>query len=243
MARVSGATARTSGSKVPRGRAACSYGRVVDLESSRHDLRRWIVCVSVGEGVGFAIAAGVAILAMVGGVDDPARFLLVIAAGACEGAALATGQYLGMRTGRPLPAHWIGATAIGAAVAWTLGLLPSTLGLDLGTPAVLVLVLIGAVALLGSIPVAQWLALARRDTFRWVPVNMGAWAISILWTFAPSPFVDERSPVALIAALYVLAGVLMAVTFACLTAPLARTLFTATRLRGTARSSPVRRRS
>ena len=44
-------------------------------------------------------------------------------------------------------------------------------------------------------------------------------AVSILWTFAPSPFIDERSPVALVVALYVAAGVLMAVTFACLTAP------------------------
>lgn len=181
--------------------------------------------MSIGEGVGFAIATGVAILTIVGGVDERVRFLLVVAGGACEGAALATGQFLGMRTGRPRAGRWIGATAVAAAVAWTLGLLPSTLGVDFGSPASIVLVVIGAVVLLASIPVAQWLALARRGTFRWVPVNMGAWAVSILWTFAPSPFVDEQSPVAYTATLFVLAGVLMAVTFACLTAPLARTLF------------------
>lgn len=183
--------------------------------------------MSIGEGVGFAIAAGAATLIFAAGIADPAALLLVIAAGACEGAALATGQFLGMRTGRPPAARWIGATALGAAVAWTLGMMPSTLGLDIGSPWVIVVVVIGALVLLASIPVAQWLALARPRTFRWVPVNMGAWAVSVLWTIAPSPFVDERSPVALIVALYVIAGVLMAVTFACLTAPLARTLFLA----------------
>ena len=183
------------------------------------------MAVSIGEGVGFAIAGGVAILTIVGGIDDPARYLLIVAAGACEGAALATGQVLGMRTDRPPAGRWIGATAVAAALAWTLGLLPSTLGLDIGSPGAAVLVVIGAVVLLASIPVAQWLAMARRGTFRWVPVNMGAWAVAILWTFAPSPFIDERSPIALVAALFVLAGVLMAVTFAWLTAPLARKLF------------------
>lgn len=221
----------------------------MDLPNSRHDLRRWIVSVSIGEGAGFAIAAGVATLTFAAGIDNPAALLLVIAAGACEGAALATGQFLGMRTGRPPAARWIAATAIGAAAAWTLGMMPSTLALDLGSPWMVALVVGGGLVLLATIPVVQWLALARPRTFRWVPVNMGAWAVAVLWTIAPSPFVDERSPVALIVTLYVIAGALMAVTFACLTAPLARTLFfpadlPATERRpGTGRSSPVRPRS
>jgi len=74
-----------------------------------------------------------------------------------------------------------------------------------------------------SIPLAHWLVLARPHTFRWVPVNVGAWAVSILWTFAQSPLVDEQSLVALVAALT--EGVLMAVTFACLPAGVARGLF------------------
>jgi hypothetical protein len=190
-------------------------------------VRRWIVSVSIGEGVGFAIATSVAILTIVGGLDDPARFVLVIAGGACEGAALAIGQYLGMRTGRPPMGRWVGVTTAAAALAWTLGLLPSTLGLDVGTAPALVIVLlvVGALVLLASIPVAQWLALRRPNAFRWVPVNMAAWAVAILWTVAPSPFIDERSPIALIATLYVVAGILMAVTFASITAPVARRLF------------------
>ena len=193
----------------------------------RHDRRalRWILAVSIGEATGFAVAAGVAVLTIVAGIDDPVRLVLVIAAGALEGTALAIGQYAGMGAGRPPAGWWIAATAMAAAFAWTLGMLPSTLGIDLSSPGALVLVAIGAVLLLVSIPLAQWLVLARPRTARWVPVNAGAWLVSILWTFAPSPFIDERSPVPLVVALYVTAGVLMAVTFASLTAPLALRLF------------------
>ena len=193
----------------------------------RHDRRalRWILAVSIGEATGFAVAAGVAVLTIVAGIDDPVRLVLVIAAGALEGTALAIGQYAGMRADRPPAGWWIAATAVAAAFAWTLGMLPSTLGVDLSSPGTLVLLAFGAVLLLVSIPLAQWLVLARPGTARWVPVNAGAWLVSILWTFAPSPFIDERSPVPLVVALYVTAGVLMAVTFACLTAPLALRLF------------------
>ena len=181
--------------------------------------------MSIGEATGFAVAAGVAVLTIVAGIDDPVRLVLVIAAGALEGTALAIGQYAGMRADRPPAGWWIAATAVAAAFAWTLGMLPSTLGVDLSSPGTLVLLAIGAVLLLVSIPLAQWLVLARPRTARWVPVNAGAWLVSILWTFAPSPFIDERSPASLVVALYVTAGVLMAVTFACLTAPLALRLF------------------
>ncbi|KRE31144.1 hypothetical protein [Agromyces sp. Soil535] len=191
----------------------------------RRDALRWILAVSIGEATGFAIAAGVAIVTIVAGIEDPARLALVIGAGALEGTALAIGQYRGMRVNRPVAWRWITATAAAAAFAWILGMLPSTLGLDLGSPAMLVVVSIGAILLLVSIPLAQWLVLARPRTLRWVPANAGAWLVSILWTFAPSPFIDERSPVALVAALYVAAGVLMAVTFAALTAPVALRLF------------------
>lgn len=192
---------------------------------ARRDRGRWILAVSAGEAVGFAIATTVAVLTIGGGIDGPGRLALVIVGGAFEGAALALGQYLGMREGRPVAWRWIAATAFAAAIAWALGMLPSTVGIDLGSPVALVAMGVGGIALLASIPVAQWLVLARPRTFRWVPVNAGAWAVSILWTFAPSPFIDERSPIPLIVALYVVAGILMAVTFASLTAGVARTMF------------------
>lgn len=187
--------------------------------------RRWILRVAIGEAVGFAVAAGAAILSIILELDDARRLAFLVAAGAIEGAALATGQYLAMVRDRPRPGRWIGATAGAAAVAWFLGMLPSTIGMRLDSAGTIAVAAIGAVLLLASIPLAQWIAMRRRATFRWVPVNMGAWLLAILWTFAPSPLVDEQSPLPLVATLYVVAGILMALTVAALTAPTARSLF------------------
>lgn len=190
--------------------------------------RRWIVRVTIAEAAGFAVAAGVGASLAVTAAPTAIAYPAAVLAGAVEGLALGAGQYSAMRGGRPGRAAWLGATAGAAAVAWALGMLPSTIGVDLESPTTWVLLALGAVLLLASIPVAQWLVLraaGRRDAGAWVPVTMGAWALAILWTAAPSPFIDERSPLALVVVLYVIAGVLMAVTVAALTAPLARRLF------------------
>jgi hypothetical protein len=186
---------------------------------------RWIVIVTIAEASGFAVATGAALTAILLVPPGWLSLALTVLGGAIEGALLGTGQWLAMGSRRPPASRWIFATTAGAAVAWTLGMLPSTLGIDFAAWWVIVLVALGAVALLASIPVAQWLALRRSGTARWIPVNMASWAIAILWTFAPSPFVDEHSPVALVATLYVIAGILMAITIAALTARTAAKLF------------------
>jgi hypothetical protein len=186
---------------------------------------RWIILVAIGEASGFAVATTAAIAAIVLQFDDVWRLVLVVAAGAIEGAALATGQYLAMTHKQPRPGPWIGVTAAAASIAWLLGMLPSTLGLRIDSAGLVVLLVIGVIVLLATIPLAQWIVLRRRGTFRWVPVNMGAWLVAILWTAVPSPFIDEASPVPLVAILYVIAGLLMAVTVAALTAPVAWSLF------------------
>ncbi|GGO15342.1 hypothetical protein GCM10010980_10730 [Corynebacterium marinum] len=64
------------------------------------------------------------------------------------------------------PLQWVAATTVGAVLAWSLGMLPSTLteaGVHVemtqaGTWAVLVP---GAFILLSAIPVAQWTVLRR----------------------------------------------------------------------------------
>lgn len=187
--------------------------------------RRWILIVSAAEAAGFAVAATVGVLVASGEPQPGLALGVTVAGGAVEGTLLGTGQWLAMRSGRPPAWRWILATAIGASVAWALGMTPSTLELDLSEPFVVVAVAIGAVVLLASIPVAQWLSLRRAGTLLWVPVNMGAWAVAVLWTAAPSPFIDETSPFGLVLALYVVAGLLMAVTIAVLTLPIARRYF------------------
>jgi hypothetical protein len=138
---------------------------------------------------------------------------------------LGVGQWLGMPGSRPHPAAWVGATAAGAAAAWSIGMLPSTIGFDPFSGAAAAVFVLGALALLASIPVAQWLVIRRRRALPWIPVTMAAWAVAVLWTLAPSPLVDERSPLALVVGLYVAAGLLMAVTVAATTAVTAVRLF------------------
>jgi hypothetical protein len=72
--------------------------------------------------------------------------------------------------------------------------------------------------LLVSIPALQWLVLRRviRQALWWIPVNAGAWAAGILWTLAPSPFIDEDTAFPVHLGSYFLAGMLMAATVAAL---------------------------
>jgi hypothetical protein len=216
----------------------------IDRTGSRREsfAGRWIIAVTLGEATGFAVAAGIAVFTIVLQIDGAVRLVLVVAGGAIEGAALASGQYLAMARNRPRAWLWIGATAVAASVAWLLGMLPSTLRLELGSIGAIVLAVLGGMLLLATIPLAQWLVMRRRGTFRWIPVNMGAWLAAVLWTAAPSPLVDERSPIPLVASLYLMAGLLMAVTVAVLTAPVARSLFS-DRITGPLRGSRATRRS
>jgi hypothetical protein len=82
-------------------------------------------------------------------------------------------------------------------------MLPSTLidsgvAIDFGSPIAWMLLGIGGVVLLVSIPVAQ-LAVLRSQAhraWRWVPINLAAW-IGITFTFLPGPFIDEYTPAAI----------------------------------------------
>jgi hypothetical protein len=187
-------------------------------------LRRWFVSVTLAEAAGFAIPAIVGgilgLLAAPAGVVYPAMVL----AGACEGVLLGFGQSIGFGSAVPRSA-WMLATAAGAAAAWSMGMLPSSLGgIDFGSPWVIALAAVLGCVLLLSIPTLQWLVLRRKGlrTAFWIPVNAGAWAAGILWTLAPSPFIDETTPVPALFGVYLLAGLLMAATVAALTGFAAR---------------------
>jgi hypothetical protein len=149
----------------------------------------------------------------------------MIAAGACEGIFLGLGQSIGFGSFGIPRAAWITATGGGAAVAWSIGMLPSTIGgVDFASPSAVALMVVGAAVLLASIPTLQWLVLRRviRRASWWIPVNTGAWAAGILWTFAPSPFIDENTALPALLGSYLVAGILMAVTVGALTGFAAR---------------------
>lgn len=183
-------------------------------------MRRWVLAVTAGETIGFMIPAAVGGVLALAAAPTYIVYPLMIGAGACEGALLGAGQSIGFGSSVVRRSSWIMATAGGAAVAWSIGMLPSTItGFDPSSPSALPWIVIGAVLLLVSIPVMQWLVLRRvlRKAFWWIPVNACAWAAGILWTVAPSPFIDEKTPFPVLSVAYLLAGMLMAVTVAALT--------------------------
>jgi hypothetical protein len=183
---------------------------------------RWMLAVTAGETIGFAIPALTGGMLALLSAPVFVVYPSMIVAGACEGVLLGLGQSIGFGPSVVPRSAWIRATAAGAALAWSIGMLPSTIGgVDFGSPIALSLVVIDSIALLVSIPTLQWAVLRRlgHPVSSWVPLNAAAWTAVILWTLAPSPFIDEHTPATVLFGVYLLAGLLMAATVASLTGP------------------------
>ena len=176
--------------------------------------------MTLGESAGFAVAAATGVAVAINEPTQIQAMVMLLAAGAVEGALLGVGQVLAMRTlplERSLLRRWPVLTSLAAVVAWSIGLLPSTVsGLDWSNPVVWVVAGLLGLVLLTTIPAAQLVLLrpAVRRPWRWLPANIVGWLVGIGWTFAVSPLVDAETPIPQLVALYVLAGLLMALTIA-----------------------------
>jgi hypothetical protein len=190
-------------------------------------LRRWVGLTVLGESLGFLIPVTAFAAASARGLDGWAAWAMLVLFGAGEGALLGLGQALGTRGSRAEvpPGRWVAATAVAASVAWSIGMLPSTLAdlgvdIDWGSPATWAVAAPAGLVLLATIPLAQRPVLARSGVPRswwWVPINMGAWLVGVVFTFLPSPLVDASTPAALTFGLFAVGGLLMATTVALLT--------------------------
>ncbi len=171
---------------------------------SRRLWLRWVLANVAGEMVGLGTTALLAAYALSTGATDLPTVLamaaIVVVAGAViEGTAVGTAQWLVLR--EPLTVlpwrAWTLATAAGAFVAWTLGMVPSTLaniGADAGgvPPAEMDSIATYGLAfvmgfLLGPVlGLPQWLVLRRyvRRAGWWVFANAVAWAPAMAIIFA-----------------------------------------------------------
>lgn len=155
---------------------------------------RWLAAMAAGMTVGAALALslfGMVLTWAFGlrGLDGAAAILATMfLGGALHGAAVGTAQALVLRrylhevrTGR-----WILATTLGAAAAWTLGILGNLLfsrfGPTVESPmlnlALVVLALVLGGAVLGAVVgTAQWTVLGHRLSHAawWIPANAIAW--------------------------------------------------------------------
>jgi hypothetical protein len=181
---------------------------------------RWVLMVTLGESVGFTVAAMVGVGVTSASWGRLGTFVAVVLAGSLEGALLGTAQADCLYRWAVLPTRrwWIIATSVGAAVAWSLGILPSTIGLHPTLRAV-IMVGIGGLLLLTSLPLAQYFVL--RDHVQrpllWIPINLAAWLLGIIWTLLPSPFIDQSTATAVLIVIYGIAGICMAATVAIIT--------------------------
>jgi hypothetical protein len=167
---------------------------------------RWVIANAIGEALGLGGTALVA-LALFPALGDgngllaalAVAIVAIVAGAAIEGLVVGTAQWSVLR--RPLPGiawrTWAGATAAGAGVAWTFGMLPSTLlsiDQDAGQAAatepsaVVIYALAFAMGLvLGPVlGFAQWLVLRRHVTGAglWMLANAVAWAFGMVLVFA-----------------------------------------------------------
>ncbi|WP_372595301.1 hypothetical protein [Actinotalea sp.] len=187
-------------------------------------LGRWLRWVSVGELLGFCVPTAVFALTVALGVPDLLVLPAMVLGGLGEGLVLGWSQSRVLREVLPVPARrWTVATGVGGAVAWALGMAPSTFVAVWTTWPVVVIVLVGAViglALLLSIGLAQWTVL-RRHLARarwWVLATALAWGVGLgVFGAVTSPLWRPGQGLPLVIAIGLLGGALMAVSMAATT--------------------------
>jgi hypothetical protein len=166
---------------------------------------RWVLANAIGETIGLGCAVllgaagaryvgeGTGFLAVVG-----LSALAVLAGTLIEGTVVGTAQWLVLRGPLPLMRWrtWVLATGAGAFLAWTLGMVPSTLlSLDSGGGAppaepgeetILGLAFLMGLVLGPVLGLAQWLSLRRfvKRAALWMPANALAWAFGMVVVFA-----------------------------------------------------------
>jgi Ca2+-transporting ATPase len=186
--------------------------------------RSWVRWTTAGETVGFAVPA----LAAAGAAALPGegwRWLLLLAAGATEGAVLGWAQTRVLRRVLPgLPTRaWVLRTAMAAVVAWAVGLTPAAVWpslADLPVGGAVALGALGGALLLASIGVAQWTVLRGRlaGSEQWIGWTALGWCVGLaVFTLVTTPLWQPGQTGGLIAAIGVLGGVLMAATVAAVT--------------------------
>jgi hypothetical protein len=168
---------------------------------------RWVAANALAELVGLGGSAAVAVgLATTTDSLGAAGVLLMAVAMIAIGTFL-EGVLVGLLQGRVLrralpalpPRAWVGATALGAGVAWTLGMVPSsvmqlvmdgTAQADSQPPvisdALQLLLAAGMGIVLGPfLAVPQWRVLRRyvAGAGWWVPANSAAWAVGMVLVF------------------------------------------------------------
>lgn len=186
----------------------------------REPRTRWILIVTAGELLGFAVPTATGVLLSQLGASGALEVAALGVAGAFEGLMLGAAQAWAW----PLPVRRLRyalLTALAAAFVWVCAMSLVQLVVS-KTASNLLVIAVGATTVvfgLASIGAAQWLELRhhRRRAWRFIAWTALAWLVALPFSFAPSPFVDEATPVSSQLALWTMAGLLMALVMALVT--------------------------
>lgn len=186
-------------------------------------LGRWVGAMLVAEAVGFSAAMGLGrgVYTLVGGEPPGLAGVVFTAglsalAGAVEGACLGAGQWLVLRRvfGGVRPAAWIGATALGGALAWALGMTAGMNGPDEWPgPIVVVGALIASGLALGAVlgGAQAWVLRGRRGAAgRWLLANAVGWMLGLLFAYGGAAVTRDGDPAAFTIAVLAASGAAMA---------------------------------
>lgn len=187
--------------------------------------RRWLIATTLGELAGFSVPATIGAVAYALDAPSAVLFLSLVVAGAGEGALLALAQAHVLRGEIACfdRRAWVVATALAASFAWSLGLLPSSLGDRLDETSLIVVIPVSLVlgaALLLSLGVAQWWVLRRyvKPAALWIPANVIAWLVGLgLSVTLMSVLLTEETTTPAAIAIGLGAGLLMGITVAAVT--------------------------
>jgi len=179
--------------------------------------RRWLLVVTVAEAVGYMVPACTGVLSVRAGLDGPAQAVLLGAAGLGEGFALGLGQALAF----PFPVRKMRfalLTALGASAVWSAVMLLLSLARSQSVSGAFMSIAGVGAALLGLLAMGgvQWLELRHHATAggTWIAWTALAWTLALPFSFAPSAFVDESTPIAAHLVLWGCGGLLMAFVMA-----------------------------
>jgi hypothetical protein len=165
--------------------------------------RQWVAANSLAEllGLGGSAVIGAVLYQWLGDTAVATLILgltMILAGTFLEGAMVGWLQWRVLQ--RPFPLmprrSWIRATAVGAAIAWTLGMLPSTVmsltaeASSTPPPEISNALVYALAALMGLLlgpilAVPQWTVLRRyvKRAWLWIPANSLAWAVGMVVIF------------------------------------------------------------
>lgn len=186
----------------------------------------WVIANALGElvGLGTVATVGFFVFQRVGEPTNITQALAFAAVfiflGAFEGAVIGLTQRQVLRTLLPSVRGWVLTTVVGAMLAWTVGMIPSTIASLMqqgaaATPApseppllLMLLFAAGLGAVAGPMLAAfQWLSLRKvllGKAWLWLPANAAAWALGMPVIFLGAQANELTSSTAAIAGLLAL---------------------------------------